>query len=228
MLIGSVNIHFAQRWRADERLRLANEEIEHLAKVAERERIARDLHDVLGHTLSVIVLKSELASKLIERDPARAVSEIREVEKISRDALGEVRSAIRGYRADSLTAEFTRARATLETAGVTVECAAEPLPLTPVQETVLALVVREAVTNVVRHAGAHHCRLELAQLNGNCRLRIRDDGRGGFLATEGAGLRGMRERVQALQGTLQRASEGGTTLTITLPLADISSEGCPR
>ena len=104
------------------KLRKANEEIEHLAKVAERERIARDLHDVLGHTLSVITLKSELAGKLIDRDPERARKEIREVESISRQALSDVRDAIRGYRSKGLVAELAQAKSTLETAGLTVQC----------------------------------------------------------------------------------------------------------
>ena len=110
VVVGGSNIYFAQRNRALAKLRKANEEIEHLAKVAERERIARDLHDVLGHTLSVIILKSELAGKLMDRDPQRAGNEIREVEQISRQALSEVRDAIRGYRTRSLDAELAQAK----------------------------------------------------------------------------------------------------------------------
>src|SRR5712691_11871324 len=98
-VIGGTNMHFAQVHRANKKLRMAQDEIEHLAKVAERERIARDLHDLLGHTLSLIILKSELASKLAERDVERARAEIRDVERISREALSEVRQAVRGYRA---------------------------------------------------------------------------------------------------------------------------------
>ena len=107
-LSGTSSIYFAQRNRNLEKLRLAHEEIEHLAKVAERERIARDLHDVLGHTLSLITLKSELAGKLIDRDPARAKREIRDVEKAAREALAEVRQAIVGYRAKGLTRNSNR------------------------------------------------------------------------------------------------------------------------
>jgi two-component system sensor histidine kinase DesK len=209
-------------------LRKANEEIEHLAKVAERERIARDLHDVLGHTLSVITLKSELAGKLMERDPQRAAKEIGEVEQISRQALSDVRDAIRGYRSQGLAAELAQAKSTLETAGLTVQCdAATTLKLPAVQESVLSLAVREAVTNVVRHAQARTCRLRLEQQNGACRLQIQDDGRGGF-DTEGNGLRGMRERVEMLGGTLNRNTETGTTLTITLPLRETPKPGRPE
>ena len=211
------------------KLRKANEEIEHLATVAERERIARDLHDVLGHTLSVITLKSELAGKLIERDPGRAGKEIREVEEISRQALSEVRDAIRGYRSKRLAAELAYAKTTLETAGLTVQCdTATTVKLPAVQESVLSLAVREAVTNVVRHAQATTCRLRLEQQNGSCRLQIQDDGRGSS-NDDGNGLRGMRERVEMLGGTLQRDSESGTTLTITLPLKEVATkEATPK
>jgi two-component system sensor histidine kinase DesK len=218
VLIGAGNVFFAERNRINRKLRKAHEEIENLAKVAERERIARDLHDVLGHTLSVITLKSELAGKLIDRDPQRAGKEIREVEEISRKALSDVRDAIRGYRSQGLTAELAQAKATLETAGLTVQCdAATTVKLPAMQESVLSLAVREAVTNVVRHAQARTCRMRLEQENGNCRLEIQDDGRGTSNG-EGNGLRGMRERVEMLGGTLQRNTESGTTLTITLPL----------
>ena len=123
-IVGVSNIHLAAKKRADTKLRLAHEEIEHLAKVAERERIARDLHDVLGHTLSVVVLKAELAAKLTERDAARAQREMNEVEQIAREALAEVRHAIRGYRARGLGEELARAKATLEIAAVRAECEA--------------------------------------------------------------------------------------------------------
>jgi two-component system sensor histidine kinase DesK len=225
MVIGAGNIFFAERNRMNRRLRKANEEIEHLAKVAERERIARDLHDVLGHTLSVITLKSELAGKLIDRDPERAGREIREVEQISRQALSDVRDAIRGYRSQGLAAELAQAKSTLETAGLTVQCdAATTVKLPAMQESVLSLAVREAVTNVVRHAQAHTCRMRLEQENGSCRLEIHDDGLGGGSAfnSEGNGLRGMRERVEMLGGTLLRSTEAGTTLTITLPLKEVA------
>ncbi len=218
VLIGAGNVFFAERNRINRKLRKANEEIEHLAKVAERERIARDLHDVLGHTLSVITLKSELAGKLIDRDPQRAGKEIREVEEISRKALSDVRDAIRGYRSQGLAAELAQAKTTLETAGLTVQCdAATTVKLPAMQESVLSLAVREAVTNVVRHAHASTCRMRLEQQNGDCRLEIQDNGRG-ISNGEGNGLRGMRERVEMLGGTLQRNTESGTTLTITLPL----------
>lgn len=224
MIIGAGNTFFAERNRMNRKLRKANEEIEHLAKVAERERIARDLHDVLGHTLSVITLKSELAGKLIDRDPQRAGKEIREVEEISRQALSDVRDAIRGYRSKGLLAEMAQAKSTLETAGVTVRCDASTIVKLPaMQEGVLTMAVREAVTNVVRHAQARNCRLRLEQQNGACRLEIEDDGRGGF-QNEGNGLRGMRERVEMLGGMLTRDTRVGTRIAITVPLKEVTAK----
>jgi len=221
IFIGAGNTFFAERNRMNRKLRRANEEIEHLAKVAERERIARDLHDVLGHTLSVITLKSELAGKLVARDPERAGKEIREVSEISRQALSDVRDAIRGYRAKGLAAELAHAKSTLETAGLTVQCdAATSVAIPAMQESVLSLAVREAITNVVRHARARTCQLRLEQQNGSCRLEIQDDGVGSN-GSEGNGLRGMRERVEMLGGTLIRSDDAGTRLVITLPLRDV-------
>ena len=221
-IVGVSNIHLAAKKRADTKLRLAHEEIEHLAKVAERERIARDLHDVLGHTLSVVVLKAELAAKLVERDAARAQREMNEVEQIAREALAEVRHAIRGYRARGLGEELARAKATLEIATVRAECEAPDIAgltgrMSAGQETVLALVVRESVTNVVRHAQAAVCRIRLERTESSYRLEVSDDGCGGS-AEEGNGLRGMRERVEALGGEMKRESSQGTRLTVTIPL----------
>ncbi|MCU1233198.1 MAG: integral rane sensor signal transduction histidine kinase, partial [Candidatus Solibacter sp.] len=138
-LVGAVVIQYAQRQRLADRLAEAREQTEHLAKVAERERIARDLHDLLGHTLSLIVLKSELASRLSATQPERAAVEIRDVERISRDALAQVRAAVRGYRSMGFESELKQARATLETAGIAVEASVEAPRLSAMQESVFAL-----------------------------------------------------------------------------------------
>jgi two-component system sensor histidine kinase DesK len=216
-LIGSVVIQQIHSKRLTLKLLRAQEETEHLAKTAERERIARDLHDLLGHTLSVIILKSELASRLGEKDPARAAREIRDVERISREALAQVRSAVRGYRSAGLESELREARATLETAGIQVESSVAPPPLSPLQESVFALALREAVTNVVRHANATACRLSLLQDGGFCQMEIADNGCGGALV-EGNGLSGMRQRVEALGGKLERDGSQGTRLRIRVPV----------
>jgi two-component system sensor histidine kinase DesK len=216
-LIGSVVIQWAHRRRLTARLLAAQAESEHLAKVAERERIARDLHDLLGHTLSVIVLKSELASRLTASDPARAAEEIRDVERISRDALTQVRAAVRGYRSAGFDSELKVALEALEAAGIQVETLVEPPPLSPAQETVFAMALREAVTNVVRHAHATVCRLTLRRVGRFCEMVISDNGRGGVL-DEGSGLSGMRERVEALGGALERDGSHGTQLRIRVPV----------
>src|SRR6266542_3982089 len=178
--VGLSNIHFAEKGRADAKLRLAHTEIEHLAKVAERERIARDLHDVLGHTLSLIIVKSTLAGKLLEKYPQRAKSEIADIEKVSREAMAEIRATLRGYSTYKLCEEIQRAEVALKSAGVALESEAAELGMTPAQESVVALIMREAVTNVVRHAQAQNCRVRIAPNNGNCVFEIQDDGRGGF------------------------------------------------
>ncbi|HEX8170739.1 MAG TPA: sensor histidine kinase [Thermoanaerobaculia bacterium] len=217
LLVGAINVHYSQVGRSNARLRLAQDEIEHLAKVAERERIARDLHDLLGHTLSLVVLKSELASKLAERDVERARDEIRDVERIARDALAQVRTAVAGYRARGFESELQHARAALGTAGVILETNVTPRQLPPAHEAVLSLALREAVTNIVRHAAARHCRVTLEADGVACTLTIADDGRGGN-APFGSGLTGMRERVTVLGGTMTRDGRGGTTVRVTLPL----------
>lgn len=216
-IVGGTNLFMAQKVRANYKLHLAHEEIEQLAKVAERERIARDLHDVLGHTLSVIVLKSELANRLISGNPERAGVEIADVEKIARKALSEVREAISGYRSEGLAAEIKRAQTTLEAAGVTLICDEKPPKLNPTEETVMSLVLREAVTNVVRHAQASKCVLRFVTHEGKTALEVEDDGRGG-VREEGNGLRGMRERIEALGGRLAVEGTRGTRLTIELPV----------
>jgi two-component system sensor histidine kinase DesK len=220
ILVGLGNHHWAVAHCNQMKLQLANDEIEHLAKVAERERIARDMHDVLGHTLSLITLKAELARKLVDRDPQRAKQEMQDVESASRAALTDVREAISGYRAEGIFSELARARATLETAGISMESETVRVPLTPEQESVLSLALREAVTNVVRHAQAQNCIVRLIRDEQLCKLEVADDGRGAK-EPEGNGLRGMRERLEAVGGSLVRQTELGTRLIIQLPLAPV-------
>ena len=216
-MVGAVVVQYAQRRRLSDRLVAAHAQSEHLAKVAERERIARDLHDLLGHTLSLIVLKSELASRLSATQPERAAEEIRDVERISREALAQVRAAVRGYRSVGFESELRQAREALETAGIAVEARVEQPQLSAMQESVFAMALREAVTNIVRHAHATICRLSLRQNGRYCELEIADNGRGGALE-EGSGLSGMRERVEALGGILERDGSNGTLLRIRVPV----------
>jgi two-component system sensor histidine kinase DesK len=220
-LIGSVIVQQMRGKRLNQALVMAQDEVAHMAQIAERERIARDLHDILGHTLSVIILKSELASRLSSTDSARAADEIRDVERIARDALAQVRAAVRGYRSAGIASELKSARETLETAGIQVgtqiETPMDARPLSPAQEGVIALALREAVTNVVRHAQATFCRLTLRRNGPYCELEIQDNGRGG-IAEEGSGLTGMRQRVETLGGALERDGSHGTLLRIRVPV----------
>jgi two-component system sensor histidine kinase DesK len=221
--VGLSNTHFAERNRADKKLRMAQTEIEHLAKVAERERIARDLHDVLGHTLTLISVKSTLAAKLLDKDLEKARGEIADIERVSRQAIADIRSTVRGYSTYKLSEELQRAKSALESAGVAVKAETADMKMSPAQESVAALIMREAVTNVVRHAHARHCQLRIGQNNGTCVLEIQDDGCGGIHA-DGNGLRGMRERIEALGGAMTRDGSSGMKLRFEFPLAQAAHE----
>ena len=214
-VVGGVNAHYASVRYANGELRMARDEIEHLATVAERERIARDLHDLLGHTLSLITLKSSLASKLADRDPERAIAEIRDVERISREALVEVRAAIGGYRDAGLARAVASAQQMLAAGGITARVAIDAVEMTPAEEAVLALAVREGVTNVVRHSRAKFCSITLSRDDSTRRLMIADDGTW-KRALDGNGLAGMRERVAAIGGEFSIDRHSGTLLTIEL------------
>jgi len=212
-LIGAVVIYATD---SGHKLNKAQREARELAVVAERERIGRDLHDLLGHTLSVIVLKSELASRLAPIDPQRSIVEIQDVERISRDALAEVRRAVRGDSAASFADELQRGRTALEAAGVTLASDVASVGLSATQEHELALALRETLTNVVRHARATRCTVQLTVVNDAIRLSVVDNGTGG-VASEGAGLSGIRARVAALGGAVERTGADGTSITITVP-----------
>jgi two-component system, NarL family, sensor histidine kinase DesK len=215
--VGLGNMHFAAMHRKNMVVRRAQQEVEQMATVAERERIARDLHDLLGHTLSVIVMKSELASKLADIDAQRAIAEIRDVERVSRETLTEVRRAVQGYRERGLWGEIENAAKTLRSAGVAFECDVAPLALPPRQETALALALREAITNVVRHARASACRVSLHADGGGVVFCVHDDGHGGT-PREGNGLQGMRTRIAEAGGTLAVDGSSGMRVVMTLPL----------
>lgn len=217
ILIGAVNIHQKNTSQMNAKLRTAQHEIEHLATLAERERIARDLHDVVGHTLSLIVLKSELASKLADRDPVGAVGEIRDVERIARHALAQVRAALSGYRSAGLDRELKSAQEVLTTAGIAVEISRGASTFTASEEAVLSLAVREAVTNVLRHSHASGCTIRVEQsVDGARRVHVVDNGTGSR-GPQGLGLQGMRERVDAIGGSLTVTNQHGTHIAITLP-----------
>jgi len=218
-------ICIANHSQAEKRLRqaelkLSHDEVRRLAALAERERIGRDLHDLLGHTLSLITLKSELAVRLFDRDTLAARREIVDVERVARDALGQVRRAVSGIRTAGLAAELASARLLLESDGVHLEYSGIETPLPPQLETVLALVVREAVTNVQRHAQANNVRIEIASGTHEVSLLVADDGTGAPVVP-GNGLEGMRERLALLDGhlTIESVRGAGTRLAARVPFA---------
>jgi two-component system, NarL family, sensor histidine kinase DesK len=200
-------------------LKLSQDEVRRLAATAERERIGRDLHDLLGHTLSLITLKLELSRKLFDRDPVAARRELEEAENVARHALGEVRAAVTGIRATDLAAELASARLLLESSAVRLDYSLLPPSLPPDVERGLALVIREAVTNIHRHAGATEASVRFEFTAEKLDMQICDNGRGGQRA-EGNGINGMRERVRALGGTLTIESppKRGTRLSVYVPL----------
>ena len=218
LVVGLMNVHYSRRKQADAALKLSHDEVRRLAALAERERIGRDLHDLHGHTLSHVAIKSELAGKLVERDPAAARRELDEVSRVAREALTQVRSAVTGIRAAGLGAELASARLLLEADAVELQYALAPVRLPPEIETVLALTVREAVTNIQRHARARHAEVTLSSTPREVKLCISDDGRGGAIAP-GNGLSGMRERIEALGGRLRiESAPGSTRLEACIPL----------
>lgn len=207
-------------------LKLSHDEVRRLAALAERERIGRDLHDLLSHTLSLIALKSELAGKLFDRDMGAARREMEDVTRVARDALSQVRSAVTGIRAAGLATELASARQLLESAGVRFSYTLEDGDLSVDQETALSLVVREAITNIQRHAQARSARVELKAQREQLQLCIDDDGRGGDLRA-GNGLTGIRERVEAMNGQFRISSSvgSGTRIEILLPLSEQALSG---
>ena len=206
------------RWRRNADLRLSQEEVRRLAAMAERERIGRDLHDLLGHTLSVIVLKSELAGKLLDRDANAARAQIGEVESVARQALAQVREAVAGIRSTGLQAELAAARLALLSADVHLDQRLPSVAMDEKTENVMAMAVREAVTNILRHAGARRVEVELREDGDRVMLSIADDGRGGIVR-HGNGLTGMKERLASVRGTLDvdSAVGAGTRLTLCAP-----------
>src|SRR5437588_2554228 len=188
-------------------LHTTRRELARLQVEEERLRLARDLHDLLGQTLSMITLKSELARHLVKEEPDRCVQELSEIERVARQTLREVREAVAGYRQPQLSSELEGARQLLSAAGIDLRL--EPLieTLPPETSAVLAWTVREGVTNVIRHSRAQHCLIQLAQQNGRVWAEVINDG-GARVQEEstvrpGLGLAGLRERVSVLGGRIE-------------------------
>jgi len=224
LLVGGTAVAGRLLIQAYQQLSLAREQIARLAVGEERLRFARDLHDLIGHSLSVIALKSELAGRLIKTTPGLAAHEVEDIEKVARDALREVREAVAGYRQPTLAAELAGAHEALTAAGIEDHVDQDHPPLPPAVEAVLAWTVREGVTNVMRHSQAKRCAIRITNQDGRATVEVVDNGRGGTLQP-GSGLRGLRERVLERGGTLtaEPLPHEGFRLRVTLPLAQASA-----
>ena len=201
-------------------LAAAREEIASLAVSAERSRFARDLHDLLGHSLTVVAVKAELAGRLVSLDPGRAISEITDIERLAREALADVRSAVTGYREVSLVTELVTARCALDAAGIEADLPSAVDHVPASLRELFGWSVREGVTNIVRHSGARRCRVRCGPRD----IEITDDGCGptsvaGQDGHGGHGLESLRERATAAGGmlTVGRCVEGGFALTLRVP-----------
>jgi two-component system sensor histidine kinase DesK len=221
LTLGATMVALASATRANWELRAARRELENLAVTEERVRIARDLHDLLGHTLSLIALKSELATKLAQSDPSRAQAEMADVQRVSRQALEEVRDTVQGYRQRAFADELTGARAALSAAGIDCRIEGSATKLPAQIDDLLAWALREATTNVVRHSGARVCRITLSTDPNEVALQVDNDGAPAHTgSSNGTGLAGLGERARLLDGTLESGArpEGGFRLRLTVPL----------
>ena len=216
--VGIAAIMDATLRRSREQLLRKQEEVEHMAVIAERERISRDLHDLLGHTLSLITLKAELAGKLAGRDIDACKQEIGDIERCARNALAEVRAAVTGYRLTGFQHELAAARASLGAAGVDMHAQVAPFTIPAAAENVMSLALREAVTNIIRHAGASRCDVSLALEGGTILFRIADNGALKRELRPGNGLNGMQERVDSIGGKLAMQAGAGLALELRLPM----------
>ncbi|MFD0960116.1 sensor histidine kinase [Paenibacillus chungangensis] len=201
----------------------ANKRISELVKLEERQRIARDLHDTLGQKLSLIGLKSDLAAKLVHKQPDRAQTEISDVQQTARTALKEVREMVTKMRGARLDEELYPIRQILRAAGIELELEGDPLlkNTTLLNESVLSMCLKEAVTNVVKHSGAEKCLISIDSTDTELIVKLQDNGSGMDLKKafyRGNGLRGMKERLEFVNGSLSiDASEEGTTVTMKVP-----------
>jgi two-component system sensor histidine kinase DesK len=198
-------------------LRAARAEIAQHAAGQERYRIARDLHDLLGHSLSLITLKGEVATRLLP-EGVQGTDEVRDIVGLSREALQQVREVVSGYRQPTLATELTAARVALQAAGIEVDVTQSLGALDRETEAVLGWVVREATTNVIRHSGAKHCRIALNRIDGQRQIEVVNDGKRVPQTPAGNGLRGLDERLALLGGTLEASAlpDAGFRLRVTI------------
>lgn len=227
LTVGIAMIGFGGLIQRNAQLRLAQEEVARLAVSEERARLARDLHDSLGHSLTVVTVKSELARKLVSRDPAKAEAEVADIERLAREGLADLRAAVAGYRDVDLEAELASARTALAAAGIAAHVPEDAAVVRRELRPLFGWVVREGVTNVIRHSSARQCWVELDPT----RVVVRDDGPlvepvetvappGAVMSTGsttgGNGLRNLRERAEAAGARLRsgRGATGGYELEV--------------
>jgi two-component system sensor histidine kinase DesK len=217
--IGFMMFAFRRLMQLNHDLVEAREELARLAVSEERARFARDMHDLLGHSLSVIAVKAELAERLLARDPPRAAEHVADLKTVARDALGEVRDAVSGYRQPTLVSELAGARMALQAAGIEAELEAADVELPAEVEAVLAWAVREGTTNIVRHSGARSCRIAVQPGPAGVSAEVVDDGDGQGPAGTGHGLAGLRERAARVAGEVEAGPgpDGGFRLRVTVP-----------
>jgi two-component system, NarL family, sensor histidine kinase DesK len=206
------------------RLQETRQELAESAVSEERLRFARDLHDLLGHTLSVMVVKAQLVRKLVPRDPAKAAEQAADIENVGRRALTEVRESVAGYRGRGIARELDEARTALADAGFTVAVRQDDVPLAAAEDALLGWVIREGATNVIRHSGGHQAEIEVGLRKGYAFAEIRDDGGKSpavQLPSGGNGLGGLRERAAAAGGTLEAGPRrgGGYRLYVRIPVS---------
>lgn len=219
-------IGYVERQRMDARFNLSksHQEIEQLAIIAERERIARDLHDILGHTLSSIALKAELAEKLLVQDKHElAKQHLSELHQIARNSLSLVRQTVSGYKHRGLSGEIIELCARLRQKGFAVELNGDIPNLSPRAETALILALTELTTNILRHSKGDHCKIEFTRHCDKIQVRMRDNGEVECLVP-GNGLKGIQERLNAIAGDLQSSVIKGCEFIISLPSRELQRQ----
>ena len=210
IVIGCAAVVLTFLARTNAELRAAQMRLARLAVEEERARLSRDLHDLLGHNLSLIALKAELADRLLDRPDHPATKEVEDLQLMARSALGDLRQVVGGARVPTLASELDGARIAAQAAAIDLLVDdGQAGVLAPEVEAVCAWIVREGMTNVVKHSGAHRCRLRIEQHDHTVAVVVDDDGRGGSGGTRGSGLKGLGERIGALDGGLQVRPRGG-------------------
>ncbi|OJD70229.1 sensor histidine kinase [Bacillus sp. NH11B] len=214
--------NFNQKKMLKNQLNEANEQIKDLVKREERQRIARDLHDTLGHTLSLITLKSQLVEKLIVKNPERASIEAKEITQTSRTALKQLRELISDMRMITVEEELEQIKAILQAATIELEIKQETSAssLSPIEQNILGMCLREAVTNVVKHSKATECIVSILESQGELILKVEDNGVGLENQNhDGNGIRGMKERIALIDGVVELDTiNPGMLLTVKVPI----------